>query len=528
MRTCFWNLQSKNRRRLRRLSCAALRAFCIAAPFALSAAASAQTLARPGWAGSGVAIEPWWRRAVFYRIDPANFQDSDGGGKGDLAGIAQRLGYLQHLGADAIVLRLPLASASPETQSGFEGLARAAAERKLRVIVELSAAASGDATSASQQTYLNAARFWLNQGAAGIDLDSTALAAAGDEQAATLVRALHDLLHGFPGGRILVANAAPVGDPALAKALARDAQLVAPKPLAVATSAAALRTELDAALGIEPESPTPMRTSGRSRARASDPETAKFLWSASRVEPTTNTTAAQQLALQRTMAMLLLASRTAVMIDYGEEIGLGRESLMQWTPKNITPRPPAPIERREAAATGRPIPSKPKPQSNVYGPYVPYIPPTKPKPADADTPAKVDPDTLPGFTSGTLPEPPPPDAAIVNVAIEEADPHSLENFYRKLIELHHGNASVHNGAQTVLNQDELDALLWVRRPPPGAATATTVVAICNLSSKPLALSLGMELKLRGGTFRTLAGDAKVSGDRISVPPGAVWLGEWQR
>jgi len=104
MRTCFLHLQQKNRRWLRRLSCAAL--------FALSAIAGAQTLARPGWAGSGVAIEPWWRRAVFYRIDPANFQDSDGDGKGDLAGIAQRIGYLQQLGIDAIVLRLPLSSTS--------------------------------------------------------------------------------------------------------------------------------------------------------------------------------------------------------------------------------------------------------------------------------------------------------------------------------------------------------------------------------------------------------------------------------
>jgi len=494
--------------------------------FALSAIAGAQTLARPGWAGSGVAIEPWWRRAVFYRIDPANFQDSDGDGKGDLAGIAQRIGYLQQLGIDAIVLRLPLSSASPETQSGFENLARAAAERKLRIIVELEPEASGDATNAPQQTYLSAARFWLNQGAAGIDLDSAALASSSDEQAAALVRALHDLLHGFPGGRILVANAAPVGDTALAKALAQDAQLVAAKPFAVATSAAVLRTELDAALGAGPLSPGP---TGKSRTRARAPEPANFLWSASAVKSSTSTSAAQQLALQRTMAMLLLASRAAVMIDYGQEIGLGEESLMQWTPKNITPKSTAPIERREATATTTttPIPPKPKPQSNVYGPFVPYVPPAKPKTSDTDTPAKVDPDTLPGFTSGTLPGSLNTDAETVNVAVEEADPHSLLNFYRKLIELHHGNASMHNGAQTVLDQDDLDAMLWVRRPPPGAATATTVVAICNLSAKPLALSLGFELKLRSGTFHTLAGDARVNGNTISAEPGAVWLGEWQ-
>jgi len=519
MRTCFWNRQSKRRSLLRVFSCAAL--------LTLSAAACAQTLARPGWAGSGVAIEPWWRRAIFYRIDPANFQDSDGDGKGDLAGITQRLGYLQSLGVDAIVLRLPVSSATPESQAGFENLARAAAEHKLRVIVELIPPAPGDSASTSQQTCLDAARFWLTQGAGGIDLDSSALAATGDDQAATVVRALLDLLHSFPGGRILIATAAPVGDLALAKALLQDAQLIAARPLAVATSAAALRTELDAALGTEPASTALVQTlSPRSRSRVREPGPANFLWSAAPVVPPANTTSAQ--LLERTMAMVLLSSRAAVMIDYGEEIGLVGNSLMQWTPKNITlppPAPPAPIERREAVT---PVPPKPKPQSNVYGPYVPYVPPAKPKPPEADTPAKIDPDTLPGFTTGGLIEPPSADAATVNVAVEEADPHSLLNFYRKLIQLHHGNASVRNGTETVLNHDDLNALVWVRRPLPGVATATTVVAICNLSAKPLMLSLDIELKLRTGTFRTLAGDAKLIGSTLTVPPGTVWLGEWRR
>jgi hypothetical protein len=245
-----------------------------------------------------------------------------------------------------------------------------------------------------------------------------------------------------------------------------------------------------------------------------------FLWSAAGVE---------QPALKRTMAMLLLASRAAVMIDYGEEIGLSEESLMQWTPKNVSPRVPAPVERPATAViSDRPVPPKQKPRSDVYGPYVPYVPPAKAKPPEADTAAKIDPDTLPGFTSSTLPGTLNVDAATVNVAVEDADPHSLLNLYRKLIQLHHGNASVHNGAETVLNHDDLNALVWVRRPPPGATTAATVLAVCNLSEKPISLSPALEVQLRNGEFRTLAGDAKIVGDRISVAAGAVWLGEWRR
>ncbi|MGI8803289.1 MAG: alpha-amylase family glycosyl hydrolase [Solirubrobacteraceae bacterium] len=47
---------------------------------------------------------PWWRDAVIYQIYPRSFQDSDGDGVGDLAGIRSRLGHIAQLGVDAIWL----------------------------------------------------------------------------------------------------------------------------------------------------------------------------------------------------------------------------------------------------------------------------------------------------------------------------------------------------------------------------------------------------------------------------------------
>ena len=44
----------------------------------------------------------WWRGAVIYQIYPRSYQDSNGDGIGDLAGIIQRLPYIAALGADAI------------------------------------------------------------------------------------------------------------------------------------------------------------------------------------------------------------------------------------------------------------------------------------------------------------------------------------------------------------------------------------------------------------------------------------------
>jgi len=46
----------------------------------------------------------WWQRGVIYQVYPRSFQDSNGDGIGDLAGITSRLPYLAGLGIDAVWL----------------------------------------------------------------------------------------------------------------------------------------------------------------------------------------------------------------------------------------------------------------------------------------------------------------------------------------------------------------------------------------------------------------------------------------
>lgn len=44
----------------------------------------------------------WWRGAVIYQVYPRSYQDSNGDGIGDLAGITSRLPYIADLGVDAV------------------------------------------------------------------------------------------------------------------------------------------------------------------------------------------------------------------------------------------------------------------------------------------------------------------------------------------------------------------------------------------------------------------------------------------
>jgi hypothetical protein len=207
------------------------------------APARAQVLAQRNWAGSGVTIEPWWRRAVFYRMDPETFQDSNGDGKGDLAGVTQRLDYLQSLGVDALILK----NVSP-TVEGFDDLTRAAVGSHVRVLVELGAPASQSGDAA----YVAEARQWLNQGAAGLYVPTGLLQKVdGAGHIALLLHQLRAVTDSFPGGRVLLADAPNPVDQDVVTALAKETQLTASAPIAVAGSgsaAASLRTQLMADL----------------------------------------------------------------------------------------------------------------------------------------------------------------------------------------------------------------------------------------------------------------------------------------
>lgn len=60
----------------------------------------------------------WWKEAVVYQIYPRSFQDSNGDGIGDIAGIRSRIPYLKELGVDVVWLS-PIYD-SPNDDMGYD------------------------------------------------------------------------------------------------------------------------------------------------------------------------------------------------------------------------------------------------------------------------------------------------------------------------------------------------------------------------------------------------------------------------
>lgn len=479
------------------------------------AAADAQTLAHKGWVGSGITVEPWWAGAVLYQIDPVSFQDTKGDGFGDLQGITQRLDYIQSLSVDAIVLspfqlqadfgrnnKGPAFDPKYGTEADLDHLIQEASRRKIRLFVDLPLT-----PSRSTPELVNVARFWLSRGIAGLRLTSdTHASSLAPAQIVERLRELRKLCATFAGQRVVfwdVAEPVPhlpeVGGSSyrrprhtVAPIAADGPQMVLDSQLAAMATfdAGALRRalQLDASQPIT-DGPTPVPvTDGTDRTR-----------SFGRIGDGTH---AAEIA--KVLATVLLTSRGAPLLYYGQEIG------MATTPVEATSAHPASV-------TATPM---------QWG-------------GDAD------------FTSGVPWMEMGRDAKTSNVAIEDADATSLLNWYRKLSALHHQNDALRIGTMEVIAETNPDIVAWVRRSrDPGSLTAPVVV-VCNVTGRPLLVSVAAEVRHIGvetsTTFmHTLASTSltastaalgvgarepvtgPVSMNSISLPPYGVYIGELPR
>jgi len=293
-----------------------------------SAHANAQMLAHPGWSGNGMAAEPWWKHAVIYEIFPSSFRDADG--NGNLEGITQHLDYLQSLNIDAITLS-PIYSASPEgyttgymeidpqlgTMDDFDTLMREAGRRNIRVLLGMDL----DPACIQEKAALSSIHFWLNHGVAGFEVYASAV------DPAEIHPLLHDLRKATDsavGQRMLVGETSAATAAELAKMYGHNDELQLPFDTQFAAidkldvTAFRMRlTEAETQLnGNQPllyfDNPDKTRSwdrfsEGMSSARDRD-------------------------SIARIFATVLLTTRAAAQIYYGQEIGMsgGERMSMPW------------------------------------------------------------------------------------------------------------------------------------------------------------------------------------------------------
>jgi hypothetical protein len=439
---------------------------CLAFTCILTPSASPQTLARPGWAGSGMSTDVWWKNAIVYQVNPINFSPTGGSG---LHGVAQHVNYIQSLGADAILLTTiqPDATHSQSidavygTLDDLDELIHEASRHNVRVLLDL----DPDIPAADLP---NVARFWLNRGIAGFHVIGSSPEA--HAQAAELRKAASTYL----GQRILIGDVdtTPQSSPQQRTYKAPDIQttqlLLDPrlgdlKPLNPATIRAAV------------ESTESILEAGHSRPLLAT-DGPSFQRSMNRYG-----NGKDDLAVAKLVATILFTTRAQPLLYYGQELGVAAPQSSDTTPSTpiiIWDAPPPPPK-------GNPVPP----------------------------------------TERTMPNPTP------NAALEDADPASLLNWYRKLIELHHSNSTINSGEFLSINRDDQNVLIMIRKPKNVSPETPILVILCNLTNKPAHLSIKtdtMRLHLRGSFLRTLIRSDNGMGtmhlESMTLPPYAAYIG----
>ena len=407
----------------------------------------AQTLAHKGWVGSGLTIDPWWRGAVFYQLDPAALQNQQGNSALPPAVLLQFVDYLKSLGVDAVVLSPSprhvsgTATGTPadkpdQAQEEWEQLQQALSQRKMRLLVDLPLTSR----QTDEQT-VALARFWLSRGVAGMQLvaEPTAGTALDPASLTERMRLLRHLCAGYMGDRVLMGDAngdlAPSVEPQpISRRVARTGRNT--RRIATATDQPQLRVDHALAMLtiLNSKAMRDILSGSQVPGEVLISDRENSIRSSMRLSPGEDDSA--RLAVEKTVATLLLTGGGQPMILYGQEIGVASDASAQ---------------------------------SLLLS-------------SDGGDPAVS--------TSGIRPESESP-----GEASEEGYQMSLLNWYRKLIALREQEPALRSGSLTMLDTGYPDVVAWVRKA--SRLGERPVLVMCNLSGHSVLISVEQQLKQIG-------------------------------
>ncbi|HEX5236584.1 MAG TPA: alpha-glucosidase [Silvibacterium sp.] len=201
-------------------------------------------------------------------------------------------------------------------------------------------------------------------------------------------------------------------------------------------------------------------------------------------------------AIARVIASILLTSRATALMYYGEEIGM------------VTTTP----TRREDVRDPIGIRGWPKEKGR-----------------DGErTPMQWSNTKDAGFSTAAVTWlPVASDYPTVNVENEKSQPHSLLNWYERLIAMRANDPTLRDGRQVMIDKDNRSVLCYVRQ---GVAGNPAIVVALNFTASEQTVSLHANTAgVTGNTVKTLLTDAPSlqqtnSLQNIKLPPFASWIG----
>jgi alpha-glucosidase len=197
--------------------------------------------------------------------------------------------------------------------------------------------------------------------------------------------------------------------------------------------------------------------------------------------------------IARLIATLLLTSRCAALIYYGQELGM----------ENNDPQRKEDV-RDPIGITGWP----------------------KEKGRDGErTPMQWNDATNAGFsTAASTWLPVAPDYKERNVVAERADAYSLLNLYKALIRLRKKNVALQDGDFTLVNASDHNVLSYVRK----AADGSAVLVVMNCTAMVQTVSFDLPYREGATLLSSFAKAARpVDLKRFALPPYGTWIGQLQ-
>jgi alpha-glucosidase len=169
--------------------------------------------------------------------------------------------------------------------------------------------------------------------------------------------------------------------------------------------------------------------------------------------------------IARMLAAILLASRSSALIYQGQEIGM------------VTTTP----ARREDVRDPRGLAGWPREKGR-----------------DGErTPMQWDTTPQAGFTSAVRAWLPiPPTSVQTNVATQSAEADSLLSWYRRLVALKRSRPAMRDGKMILLDRDAQGVLAWIRHADVSGREPSVLVA-CNMSPRTVVLDVGAEVNALG-------------------------------